>query len=115
MLYTHATHFVVMGDTLLTGKIARHLGLFGALNVLVGYVVVGNQSDLGRIETLFYADLLEFLNGDGCGNVVGKNEVKVALDQLAGNHFLEPRMGCKDLLCHGHRTWHTLSFINTYC
>ena len=95
---------------MLASEIAALLALLGALDVLVGSIMVGDQSDFRRVENLLYADLLELFDGDGCGNVVGKNEVKVALDQLAGNHFLKPCMGCKDLLCHGHRTWHTLSF-----
>ncbi len=110
MLNAHAANLVVVRNALFTSKIARHLGLFGALDVFIGNVMVGYQSDFRRVENLVYADLLELLDCHRCGNVVGKHQIEVALDKLARNHFFETRVGREDLLSHGHGTWHVLSF-----
>ena len=104
MLDAHAAHLVVVGDTLLAREIAHDLGLLGALDVLVGDVMVGHERDLRGIEHLLNANLAEFFDGDGGGNVVGQHEVEIAFDQLTRLHFVEPRMGGEDLLRHGHGT-----------
>ena len=101
MLDAHAAHLVVVGDTLLAREIAHDLGLLGALDVLVGDVVIGDESDLRRIEHLLDADLAELFDGNGGGDVVGQHEVEIAFDQLTRLHFVEPRMGGEDLLRHG--------------
>ena len=111
MLDAHAAHLVVVGDTLLAREIAHDLGLLGALDVLVGDVVIGDESDLRRIEHLLDADLAELFDGNGGGDVVGQHEVEIAFDQLTRLHFVEPRMGGEDLLRHGHGTWHVCSFV----
>lgn len=92
VLDAHATDLVVMRDALLTGEIAHLLGLLGAFDVLVRNVVIGNQGDLGGIEHLLHADLLEILNGDRRRDVVGKHQIEIALDQLPRLDFVKPRM-----------------------
>ena len=108
MFHAHAAHLVVVGDALLAREVAHDLGLLGALDVLVGDVMVGNEGDLLGIEHLLDADLAELFDGDGGGDVVGQHEVEIAFDQLTRLHFVEPRMGGEDLLRHGHGTWHGL-------
>jgi hypothetical protein len=48
MLDAHAALLEVVGDAHLVREVARDLGLLGALDVLVGAVVVGHEEDLGR-------------------------------------------------------------------
>ena len=108
VLDAHAAHLVVVGNALLACEVAHDLGLLGALDVLVGHVVVGHERDLLRVEHALDADLAELLDGDGGGDVVGEHEVEIAFDQLTRLHFGEPRMGGEDLLRHGHGTWHGL-------
>ena len=111
MFHAHAAHLVVVGDALLAREVAHDLGLLGALDVLVGDVMVGHERDLRGIEHLLDADLAEFLDGDGGRDVVGQHEVKIAFDQLARHHFVQARMGGKDLFRHGHGTRHACSFV----
>lgn len=101
----------VVGDLLLMGKIAHLLGLLGALDVLVGRVVVGHQADAIAIEYALGAQLAEHIDGDGCGDVVGEDYVEVALDQLSGSHLVQAGMCCQDLLGYGHGSGHGNSFL----
>ena len=111
MLDTHAADFVIVRDALLAGEFAHLLGLLGALDVLVGNVMVGHQGDLGRVEHLLDADLLEVLDRDGRRDVVGKHEVEIAFDQLPRLHFIEMRMSGQNLFRHGHGTCHVDSLF----
>ena len=105
VLHAHAAHLIVMGNALLAHEIAHDLRLFGALDVLVGHVVVGHEHHLVGVEHRF-ADLAHGLDGDGRRHVVGEHEVQVALDELPGHHLVEPGVGGEDLLRHGHGTGH---------
>ena len=111
MLDAHAAHLVVVGDALLAREVAHDFSLLGALDVLVGDVVVGNEGDLRGIKHPLNADLAELLDGDGGRDVVGQHKVEIAFDQLTRLHFVESRMGGEDLLRHGHGTWHVRSFV----
>ncbi len=111
VFHAHAAHLVVVGNALLAREIAHDLGLFGALDVLVGDVMVGHEGNLFGIEHLLDADLAEFLHGDGGGDVVGEHEVEIAFDQLARLHLVKARMGGENLLRHGHGTRHACSFF----
>jgi len=106
VLHTHAAHLVVVRDLLRPGEHAHQLGLLGALDVLVGRVVVGNERHLGRVPDAFHADLGKLTDGDGCRHVVGEHQVQIALDELTGGDFLEARVGGEYLLSDGHRTGH---------
>ena len=105
---TASVMFEVVGDLVLVGKVARHLGLLGALDVLVGAVVVGDQADAVAVKDA-RANLAHGLDGDGRRDVVGQHEVQVALHELPGNDLLEPRVVRQDLLCHSHGTCHAVS------
>ena len=108
VLDAHAALFEVVGDLMLVGKVARHLGLLGALDVLVGAVVVRDQADAVAVKDA-RANLAHGLDGDGRRDVVGQHEVQVALHELPGNDLLEPRVVRQDLLCHSHGTCHAVS------
>ena len=110
VLDAHAALLVVVRDPHLVGEVARDLGLLGALDVLVGSVVVGHEADLVAVEDAG-ADLAHGLDGDGRGDVVGEHEVEVALDELAGNDLLETGVGGEDLLGHGLGTCHLLTLL----
>ena len=101
MLDAHTALLVVVGDLVLMGKVARNLGLLGALDVLVGRVVVGHEADLLAVEHAG-ADFAHRLDGDGRGDVVGEDQVEVALDELAGHDLGQAGMGGEDLLGHSH-------------
>ena len=112
MLDAHAAHLVVVGDALLAREVAHDLGLLGALDVLVGDVMIGARARSSWDRTTFSTPILRnSLTAMGAGNVVGQHEVEIAFDQLTRLHFVEPRMGGEDLLRHGHGTWHVCSFV----
>lgn len=106
-----AALFPVVGDLLLMGKIAHLLGLLGALDVLVGRVVVGHQADAIAIEYALGAQLAEHIDGDGRGDIVRKDYVEVALDQLSGSYLVQAGMCRQDLLGYGHGSGHGNSFL----
>ena len=110
VLDAHAALLVVVRDPHLVGEVARDLGLLGALDVLVGSVVVGHEADLVAVEDAG-TDLAHRLDGDGRGDVVGEHKVEVALDELAGNDLLETGVGGEDLLGHGLGTCHLLTLL----
>ena len=106
-----AALFPVVGDLLLMGKIAHLLGLLGALDVLVGRVVVGHQANAIAIEYALGAQLAEHIDGDGRGDIVREDYVEVALDQLSGSHLVQAGMCRQDLLGYGHGSGHGNSFL----
>ena len=95
VLDAHATDLVVMRDALLTGEIAHLLGLLGAFDVLVRNVVIGNQGDLGGIEHLLHADLLEILNGDRRRDVVGSTRSRLHSINCPGSTSSSPACAAK--------------------
>ena len=111
MFHAHAPDFVVVRNALRFGEIADNLGLFGALDVFIGNVVVGYERDLGRIEHFAGADLFELLDGDRCGYIVGKHQIEIAFDELTGLDLLKPCVGGQDLLCHSHGTCHCVPLL----
>ena len=96
----------VVGDMLLVGEVAHLLGLLGALDVLVGRVVVGHEAHAVGVEDLLGPQLAKDVDGDGRGDVVGEHEVEVALHELPRPHLVQPRMRRQDLLRHGHGSSH---------
>jgi len=50
VLDAHAALLEVVGDGVLVGEVARHLGLLGGLDVLVGRVVVRHEEDAGPCQ-----------------------------------------------------------------
>ena len=90
------------------GEVAHLLGLLGALDVLVGRVMVGHEAHAVAVEYLGRTELAEHVDGDGRRDVVGQHDIDIALDELAGTDLIESGMGRKDLLGHGHRSWHWL-------
>ena len=113
VLDTGATLLPVVRDALLVGKVAHLLGLLGALDVLVGRVVIGNEAHAVAIEHLGRAELAEDVDGNGRRDVVREHEVQIALYELARAHLVEPRMGGQDLLRHGHWSWHVVLLISS--
>ncbi len=91
-------------------ELAHHLGLLGALDVLVRRVVVGNQRDLLGIPDLVDADLAELLDRDRRRDVVGEHEVEIALDELAGNDLIQPGVSREYLLGDSHGSGHGSRF-----
>ena len=108
VLDAHASLLEVVRDVVLVGEVAGDLGLLGALDVLIGAVMVGHQADAVAVEDPG-ADLAHVLDGDGRRDVVGEHEVEVALDKLPGDDLVEARVGGQDLLGHGHGTCHVNS------
>ena len=108
MLDARAALLPIMGHVLLVGKIAHLLGLLGALDVLVGRIVVGHEAHAVAVEDLGGAQLMEHVDGDRRGDVVCQHDVQIALDELAGTDLFEACMGCGNLLGHGHGSWHGL-------
>jgi len=111
VLDAHAALLEVVGDGVLVGEVARHLGLLGGLDVLVGRVVVRHEEDAVLVkDTCAY--LVHGLDGNGRGDVVGEDAVEVALDELAGNDLVETGVVGQYLLGHGHGTWHVLLLLS---
>ena len=106
-----ATLLPVVGDSLLAGEIAHLLGLLGALDILVRRVVVGHQADAVAVEHALRSQLAEHVDGDGGGDVVRKDYVEVAFDQLARADLVHAGVRCQDLLGYGHRSGHDCSFL----
>ena len=106
MLDARAALLPVMGDLLLMGEVTHLFGLLGALDVLVGRVVVRHQAHAVAVEHLGGAQLVEHVDRDGRGDIVREHEVQIALYELAGANLVQPGMSCEDLLCYGHRSWH---------
>ena len=107
MLDTRAALLPVVGDALFVCKVAHLLGLLGALDVLVGRVVIGHETHALRVEDTLGPQLAEDVDGDGRRDVVGKHEVEVALDELSGTDLVKPGVRRQDLLGHGHGSGHS--------
>ncbi len=111
VLDAHAADLPVVLDPLGAGEVAHPLGLPGALDVLVGGVVVGHEAHPRAVEHLGRAQVLEDPDGDGCGDVVGEGDVEVALHELPGAHLGQAGVGGQNLLRHGHGAGHAVSSL----
>ena len=82
--------FIVMGDILLFGKLAAHHDLVGRGDVLGRAEVIHYQGDFVLVEHLCGAHGLEGPDGKGACDVIGKNHVETAVDDLpvADNGFI---------------------------
>ncbi len=107
VLDAHAPHLEVVDDLVLAGELAHLLGLARRLDVLVRREVVGHQGDAGRVEDLREPGLLELVDRQRGGDVVGQREVDLRLDDVAGMHLVAPRGASEDLL--GDRGTHQTS------
>ena len=105
VLDSRAPDLVVMPDAMLSRKLAHELGLLGAFDVLVGYIVIGDEGNARGIEDAV-GNLTTHVNGDGRRDVVGMHQVEIAFYELSGDDLAEPRMRREDLLGDGHRTRH---------
>ncbi len=61
----------------------------GAFDVLVGYIVIGNESNARGIEDAV-GNLTTHVNGDGRRDVVGMHQVESVFYQLSGDDLAEP-------------------------
>ena len=105
VLDSRTPDLIVVFDTLLLRKLAHELCLLGALDVLVRRVMIRNENHACRIKDLV-AYLTAHVDGDGCRNVIGMYDIHPALDELAWNNLVEPRVRRKDLLGDGHGPRH---------
>ena len=107
VLNTRAALLPVVGDVLVVREITHLLGLLGALDVLVGRIVVRHQAHAIAVEDVPGAQLVEDVDGDRRGDVVGEHQVQVALDQLPRPHLVQAGVRRQDLLGHGHGSCHS--------
>jgi hypothetical protein len=94
VLDAHAADFPVMGYGVLFGEVAYGFGLFGRFDVFVGGEVVGDEGDFVAVEHR-PADFLELDDRRRPGDVVRKDEVEPAFDELAGDDLVEARMAAR--------------------
>ena len=115
MLDAHLAHIVEVADAVSAGKLPALLALLGGLDVLIGDKMVQHDGDLILIENALKAGLLELVDRHGSGDVVAQDDIQLCLDQLAGGHSLQPRMGGKYFLSHGHSHGNFLLIRGSYC
>ena len=96
------SHIIEMQNPVFAGKVSGNLAELGGFDVLTGRVVVQNDGNPLRIENCFESGLLKHADGDRCRDVIPKDQVELCFDQVSGFDFLKPRVGCEDLLGHGH-------------
>ena len=61
------------------------------------------------------ACFLEFIHRHRSGDIVAQDNVQLGADQLSCRYGFQPRVGCQDLLGHGH-SHNNFSFIpESYC
>ena len=106
VLNAHRAHIVVVRQLLGTGEIAHHFALFGRLDVLVGYKVVGDQHHPASVKDFSYPDALELTDGNGRSDIVGQHQVHRDTDQLAGEHLFQAGVGGQDFFSQGHSHLH---------
>ena len=102
MLDAHLADVVEVADAVRAGEIAAGFGLLGGLDVLIGDEVVEDDGDAVAIEDLGEAGFVEFVDGDGGGDVIAEDDVQLCADQLSCGDLLEARVCRHDLLRHGH-------------
>ena len=77
--------------------------------------MVGHEAHAVAVEDFGRAELAEHVDRNRGGDVVGEDEVEVALNELAGAHLVEAGVGREDLLGYGHGSWHgCLSFLGLF-
>ncbi len=110
MLDAHAAHLVEMRDALIMSEIAHDLRLLGALDVLVGHVMIRDEDHLILVEHgIRY--LRARPNGKGSRHIIGKDQVQIAFDELPRLYLIQASMSCQYLLRHGHGTRHGSSLL----
>ena len=102
MLDAHFAHVKEMKDVVFVGEIPALFGLGRALDVLVGDEMVQHDVDAGPVKDRVKARLLEFIDGDGGGDIVAKHHVQFCIDELARLDAAFAAVGGQDLLGHGH-------------
>src|SRR5207253_966177 len=68
-------------------------------------IMVEDERQPVGVEDLLHAHLLELLDGQRCGDIVGKQEVHLAVDEIARTNLRPTGMSGKDLLGHRHAHW----------
>jgi hypothetical protein len=101
VLDAHAADFPVVADGVFFGEVAQGFRLFSGLDVLVGGKMVGDEGDFVLVEDRS-ADFVEFDDRRRAGDVVGKDEVDPAADELAGDDFVEARVAGENFFRHCH-------------
>ena len=100
MLDPHAAYVIKVIDVKAAGKRAALFALLGRFDILVRCKVVHDQRNPALVEDLVESGALKGVDGDGSGDVVGKNHVEIRADQLAGNDGVEACVCRQDFLCH---------------
>ena len=72
--------------------------------------MVQHQRDLLPVKYPGKARFSEHVDGHRAGDVVAQYQIQLRLDQIPGMDFLKPRVGCEDLLRHGHA--HAVAFLS---
>jgi len=96
-------------DTFFARELAHFLALFGGFDVLVGREMVEHKRDLFPVENAAAARLAVFVDRHGRGDVVGKHQVKVSQNHVAGRDALPAAVGRQDFLAGSHTA--SLSFL----
>jgi hypothetical protein len=109
VLDTHASHFKKMRKFVLCGKLTQDLALSSRFDVFIGHEVIRDKGDPIRIVDLFGPCLAESLYGYGCGNVIGKGEVNIDLNEFSRFNSVQAGVGGKNLLGNGHSHFRYLS------
>ena len=106
MLNAHRAHVIEVDNLMFFGKLAAFQTLLRGLDILIRREVVHHQRDLGAVKHLVKAGFLHFTDRNRTGDIVGKRQVDVRLDQLSGFHAFQPRMLCEYFLrhCHAHNS-----------
>ena len=102
MLYAHLSDVVEMYDFLFRAEITAHLALDRRLDILVGREMVHDHRYLFFIVNLGVAELVEFADRNGRGDVVAENTVERNEDQLARFYLIKSRVSRENFLCHCH-------------
>ena len=84
VLDTYAAYVVEVHDPVLLGKLAHLRHQTGSLDVLVRREMVGEERDLGRIEHVVEAGLLELVDGHPGGYIVAEAQVERRHDEIPG-------------------------------
>ena len=111
MLYAHLADFEVVRDVVLYRKLTYALAVFGRLDILIGYEMIGNECDLILIEHSVHFHLIHLFDSNGTGDIITEYQIQIRFDQITGSNRRQMRMCSQDFLshCHSHDCspfWH---------
>ena len=111
MLDPHLSDIVKMADALFPGKVPACLGLLGRLDILVGNKMVQHNDHPLRVKDPGQPRTAKGVHRNGRGDIIAQHEIQSGADQLPRFHPVQPCMGSKNFLCHGHAHHSAPSFF----